>query len=42
MTRTMSNSGRCFFALTTSLSSFHCSFVGSIPVGFWAQAWRTT
>jgi hypothetical protein len=36
---TMSKRARCFFDLTNSDSSFHCSWVGSIPVGFWAQAW---
>ena len=36
----MSKRGRCFFDLKISESSFHCSWVGSIPVGFWAHAWR--
>jgi hypothetical protein len=36
---TISKRARCFLDLTNSDSSFHCSWVGSIPVGFWAQAW---
>jgi len=31
---TISKRARCFFDLTNSDNSFHCSWVGSIPVGF--------
>lgn len=32
---TMSKKGKCFFSLQMSESSFHCSSVGSTPVGFY-------
>lgn len=32
----MSKKGKCFFALTISLSSLHCASVGSTPVGFYS------
>jgi hypothetical protein len=35
--RTMSKKGKCFFSLQISESSFHCSSVGSTPVGFWSS-----
>jgi hypothetical protein len=34
----MSKRTRCFLLLTSSEISFHCAWVGSIPVGLCAQA----
>merc|ERR1712070_593267 len=34
-----SNQARCPLALIASLRPFHCSLVGSTPVGLWAQVW---
>merc|ERR1719391_1538088 len=35
-----SKNGNRFFLLISSAILAHCSFVGSTPVGLWAQAWR--